>query len=171
MIQGRILYTLVCAIVLVPLPGHTGTWARESAGKDIIDVIEESGRFTAFLAAVRETGIEETLRGEGPFTLFAPTDEAFAKLPRAILDGLLKDRALLKRTLLFHVVAGRVSSPEFLNRRVVRNIHGHGLRAAMRGTTITVENASIVSGDLPAANGVIHVIDSVLMPTSQGAPR
>ena len=171
MIQGRIRYTVFCAIVLILLAGHTRVWARGTEGNDIIDVVEESGRFTAFLAAVRETGLEETLRGKGPFTLFAPTDEAFAKLSRATLDGLLKDRALLKRTLLYHVVAGRVSSPEFLNRRVVRNLAGHGLRAAMRGNTITVENASIVSGDLPAGNGVVHAIDSVLMPTAQRAPR
>jgi uncharacterized surface protein with fasciclin (FAS1) repeats len=171
MIQGRILYAVFCAIVLLLLPGHAGTWARGTAGNDIIEVVEQSGRFTAFLAAAREAGLDETLRGEGPFTLFIPTDEAFAKLPRPTLDGLLKDSALLKRTLLCHVVKGRISSPEFLNRRVVRTMGGRALRAAMKGNTITVDNASILSADLPAGNGVIHVIDTVLMPATQGAPH
>jgi uncharacterized surface protein with fasciclin (FAS1) repeats len=157
-------------VVVFLLPGPPGTYAGDG-GDDILGVVRQSGRFTAFLAALQESGVNVTLKGKGPFTMFAPTDEAFAKIPRATLDALLKDRSRLRKFLLFHVVSGRYSSPEFLNKRVVRAMSGGGLRAAVRGNAITVENASIVAGNLPAANGLVHVIDAVLIPPTAGDPR
>lgn len=167
---GRPWFAVCVGVVVFLLPGHPGTYAGDG-GDDILDVVRGSGRFTAFLAALHDSGLDVTLKAQGPFTMFAPTDEAFAKVPRTKLDPLLKDRSLLRKFLLFHVVSGRYSSPEFLNKRMVRTMNGRGLRAAMRGNAVTVENALIVTADLPAANGVVHVIDAVLIPPTAGEAR
>ena len=130
---------------------------------DIIEAARAAGAFKTLLTAIEAAGLTDTLRGEGPFTVFAPTDEAFAKLPKDTLDALLKDKAKLTSILTYHVVAGRVMAADVVKLTEAKTVQGQSVKVAAAGG-VTVDNAKVVKTDVPATNGVIHVIDAVIMP-------
>ena len=132
---------------------------------DIVDVATEAGSFRTLLTAATAAGLVDTLKGEGPFTVFAPTDEAFAALPEGTLDGLLKDPEALKQILLYHVVAGKVTSDQVVGLTSADSVAGPAIEIAVKdGTVLLNENAKVVTTDIEASNGVIHVIDQVILP-------
>jgi len=129
---------------------------------DIVDTAVAAGNFSTLVAAVKAAGLVETLKGAGPFTVFAPTDEAFAKVPKATLDGLLADKAALTKVLTYHVVAGKVMAAD-VKAGHVKTVQGTDLAMVTEGG-VTVNGAKVVAADVAASNGVIHAIDTVLMP-------
>ena len=129
---------------------------------DIVDTAVSAGNFKTLAAALGAADLVPTLKGKGPFTVFAPTDEAFAKIPKADLDALLKDKAKLKAVLTYHVVPGKVMSKDLKAGRVT-TVQGSDVTISTMGGAM-VNNAKVVSADVAADNGVIHAIDTVLMP-------
>lgn len=130
---------------------------------DIIEAARSAGSFKTLLTAVEAAGLTDTLRGAGPFTVFAPTDEAFAKLPKGTLEGLLKDKKKLASILTYHVVAGKVMAKDVVNLKEAKTVQGQKIRIdTSKG--VKVDEATVVKTDVPATNGVIHVIDTVIIP-------
>ena len=136
--------------------------AASAQAKDIVDTAVAAGNFKTLAAALQAAGLVDTLKGKGPFTVFAPTDEAFAKVPKADLDALLKDKVRLTSVLTYHVVSGNVMSKDIKPGKV-KTVQGSELMVATTGG-VTVDAAKVTSADIQADNGVIHVVDSVLMP-------
>ena len=133
--------------------------------KDIVETATEAGSFKTLLAAVKAAGLVDTLQGKGPFTVFAPTDAAFAALPAGTLDGLLKDPAALKKILLYHVVSGSVTSDKVVGLTSADSVEGSPIAIAVKdGTVYLNDSAKVVTPDVMASNGVIHVIDKVILP-------
>lgn len=140
--------------------------------KDIIDTAVANGNFKTLATALTAAGLIDTLKSPGPFTVFAPTDEAFAKIPKADLDALLKDKAKLSAVLTYHVVAGKVMAADVKTGKV-KTVQGSALDVSVNSskkpysesvTTVKVDNATVTKTDITADNGVIHVIDTVVMP-------
>ena len=129
---------------------------------DIVDTAVAAGNFKTLATALKAAGLVDTLKGPGPFTVFAPTDAAFAKIPKADLDKLLADKAKLKSVLTYHVVSGKVMSTD-IKPGMVKTVQGSNVTLATTGG-VMVNNAKVVAADVPADNGVIHAIDTVLMP-------
>ena len=130
--------------------------------KDIVDTAVAAGSFKTLATALTAAGLVDTLKGKGPFTVFAPTDEAFAKVPKADLDALLKDKAKLTAVLTYHVVPGKVMAAD-VKAGKVKTVQGSELTVTTMGG-VKVDNANVVKTDIVADNGVIHVIDSVVIP-------
>ena len=130
--------------------------------KDIVDTAVAAGSFKTLATALQAAGLIDTLKGPGPFTVFAPTDAAFAKIPKADLDALLKDKAKLTAVLTYHVVPGRVMAKD-VKAGSVKTVQGGMLTLGTTGG-VTVNNAKVVQADVVASNGVIHVIDTVVLP-------
>ena len=130
--------------------------------KDIVDTAVAAGNFKTLVTALQAAGLVDTLKGKGPFTVFAPTDEAFAKIPKADLDALLKDKAKLTAVLTYHVVAGQVMAKDIKPGKV-KTLQGGELTLSTAGG-VTVDGVKVIKPDILADNGVIHVIDTVLMP-------
>mgnify|MGYP002621019105 CR=1 FL=1 len=133
--------------------------------KDIVDTAVEAGSFTTLVAAVQAAGLVETLKGEGPFTVFAPTDEAFAALPEGTVESLLADPEALAAILTYHVVAGKVMSTDLSNNMMAPTVNGADITIMTEGG-VMVNDANVVTADVEASNGVIHVIDKVILPAS-----
>ena len=134
-------------------------------GKDIVDTAVEAGSFGTLVAAVQAAGLVDTLKGEGPFTVFAPTDDAFAALPEGTVETLLKpeNKDQLTAVLTYHVVPGKVMSGDLSNGMMAQTVQG-GEVTIMTEDGVTVNGANVVSADVMASNGVIHVIDQVILP-------
>ena len=149
-----------------------GTLAAGSAlgatEKNIIDTAVAAGQFKTLAAAINATGLAETLEGPGPFTVFAPTDAAFAKLPPGTVANLLKpeNKAKLVAVLTYHVVPGEVTVADVVKLNEAKTVSGKMIAVHTVGDTVMVNNARVVTADITASNGVIHVIDSVLLPPS-----
>ena len=141
---------------------------HNAAGKNIVQVASDAGSFNTLVAAVKAAGLAETLQGEGPFTVFAPSDAAFAKLPKGTVDALLADKAALTSLLTFHVVPGRVVAADIVkaNGATPKTVNGQSLDVQVRGGKVYVNGAQVTTADVAASNGVIHVIDTVLMPAA-----
>jgi uncharacterized surface protein with fasciclin (FAS1) repeats len=131
--------------------------------KNIVQTAMAAGSFKTLLAAAQSAGLVETLSGKGPFTVFAPTDEAFAKLPPGTVEGLLKDKAKLTAILTYHVVPGKMKAEDVVKQKSLRTVQGKDLRVDL-SQGVMVGTAKVVKTDIDASNGVIHVIDSVLIP-------
>ena len=129
---------------------------------DIVDTAVAAGNFKTLTTALTAAGLVDTLKGPGPFTVFAPTDEAFAKIPKADLDKLLANKAKLKAVLTYHVVSGKVMSADIKPGKV-KTVEGKNVKITTAGG-VKVNNAKVVAADVAADNGVIHAIDTVLMP-------
>lgn len=130
---------------------------------DIVDTAVNAGSFSTLVAAVKAAGLVETLKGAGPFTVFAPTDEAFAKLPAGTVDGLLKDLPKLKKILTYHVVAGKVMAADVVKLKSATTVEGSDVKIdASHG--VKINDSTVSTPDVAADNGVIHIIDTVLMP-------
>ena len=163
------------AVALVAPAGASGQAMphKGHASKNIVEVATAAGSFTTLLTAVKAAGLVETLQGDGPFTVFAPSDAAFAKVPKATLDGLLADKAALASVLAFHVVPGRVVAADIVKAGSVmpKTVNGQPLDIKVRDGKVYVNGAQVVTADVQASNGVIHVIDTVLLPASVPAGR
>lgn len=131
---------------------------------DIIATAESAGGFTTLLAAVEAAGLTETLQGEGPFTVFAPTDDAFAALPEGTVEGLLEDPDALSNILLYHVVSGEVTAEQVMGMEMATTVQGSDVSITIDGEAVFVNDAQVTMTDIQTSNGVIHVIDAVLMP-------
>ncbi|MBL8363578.1 MAG: fasciclin domain-containing protein [Rubrivivax sp.] len=136
--------------------------AFAAQAKDIVETAVAAGQFKTLATALQAAGLVDTLKGQGPFTVFAPTDEAFAKVPKDQLDALLKDKAKLTAVLTYHVVPGKVMAAD-VKAGKVKTVQGGELTVATAGG-VMVDNAKVVKTDITASNGVIHVIDSVVIP-------
>ena len=134
--------------------------------KDIVDTAVAAGSFNTLAKALEAAGLVQTLKGPGPFTVFAPTDEAFAKLPAGTLETLLKpeNKAKLTRILTSHVVAGKVMAADAAKLTSAKAVSGDSLTIAAHGGGVTINKAKVVKADIAASNGVIHVIDTVILP-------
>ena len=136
--------------------------ALSAHAADIVDTAAAAGNFKTLVTALKAAGLVDTLKGKGPFTVFAPTDAAFAKIPKADLDALLANKAKLKSVLTYHVVSGKVMSTD-IKPGMVKSVQGAQLKIdTMSG--VMIDNAKVVTADVAADNGVIHAIDTVLMP-------
>ena len=135
-----------------------------ASAADIVDTAVSAGSFNTLVAAVKGAGLVETLKGPGPFTVFAPTDAAFAKLPPGTVEGLLKDPAKLKKILLYHVVSGKVMAADVVKLKSAKTVEGGSAKIMVKGSTVMLNNAKVEKTDIACDNGVIHVIDTVLMP-------
>ena len=138
------------------------TGAVTAFAQDIVDTAVKAGNFKTLVTAVQAAGLVDTLKGPGPFTVFAPTDAAFAKIPKAQLDALLADKAKLSKVLTYHVVSGAVMAKD-VKPGMVKTVEGADLTLATAGG-VTVNGAKVVAADVMASNGVIHAVDTVLMP-------
>ncbi|HEX5388566.1 MAG TPA: fasciclin domain-containing protein [Burkholderiaceae bacterium] len=139
-----------------------GLSALAAQAADIVDTAVSAGSFKTLVTAVQAAGLVDTLKGTGPFTVFAPTDEAFAKIPKDKLDALLKDKAALTKVLTYHVVPGKVMAAD-VKAGKVKTVQGSELTVSTMGG-VKVDAANVVKTDVVASNGVIHVIDTVVMP-------
>jgi uncharacterized surface protein with fasciclin (FAS1) repeats len=138
--------------------------AEDAAKKDIVDTAVAAGSFNTLVKAIQAAGLVETLKGKGPFTVFAPTDEAFAKLPAGTLEGLLKDKAKLASILTYHVVPGKVMSSDVVKLSSAKTVQGQEVKISTAGG-VRVNDAKVVQTDIETTNGVIHVIDTVILPS------
>lgn len=146
-------------------------FAQESkkVEKDIVDIAVSTGTFKTLVTAVTEAGLVEALKGEGPFTVFAPTDDAFAKLPEGAVADLLKDKEALKKVLLYHVVSGKVTSADVVGLNSANTLAEVELIIKTDDSGVMINNAKVITADVNASNGVIHVIDTVLLPPSDNS--
>jgi uncharacterized surface protein with fasciclin (FAS1) repeats len=137
-----------------------------AADKDIVDTAVAAGSFRTLAKALQAAGLVDTLKGRGPFTVFAPTDDAFAKLPAGTLENLLKpeNKAQLTAILTYHVVAGKVTAAQVTKMTSASTVNGQELTIAANGRSVMVGQATVVKADVQASNGVIHVIDRVMLP-------
>lgn len=143
------------------MPAHSS-----NHGKDIVDTAVSAGSFNTLVAAVKAADLVDTLKGEGPFTVFAPTDEAFAKLPAGTVEDLLKpeNKEKLQAILLYHVVPGKVMAADVVNVTSAKTANDMDLKVMVDGNVVKINEAQVVQTDIMTSNGVIHVIDTVLIP-------
>lgn len=162
-----------CAPAPTPMPAPTATprpaatATPEPAPQDIVDIANGDGRFTTLVAAVQAAGLVDTLKSDGPFTVFAPTDDAFAKLPAGTIDELLKpeNKQALTDILLYHVVSGKVMAADVVNLTSTSTLLGKDITITVKdGKVFLNDTVQIIITDVKASNGVIHVIDAVLIP-------
>lgn len=136
-----------------------------AATMNIIDTTKAATNFTTLAKAIEAAGLTDTLKDAGPYTIFAPTDEAFAKLPAGTLDALMNNKEELKKLLLHHVVSGKATSKEVAAMQTAKSLDGASLKITAAGGKVNVDNAKVVQPDIAASNGVIHGIDTVLIPS------
>ncbi|MDW8104330.1 MAG: fasciclin domain-containing protein [Armatimonadota bacterium] len=130
----------------------------------IVDIAVNAGNFKTLVQAVQAAGLVETLSGPGPFTVFAPTDEAFAKIPAETLQAVLADKEKLTAILTYHVVPGKLMAADVVNSTQLQTVQGQSITVRAEGGSVMVDNANVIQTDIEADNGVIHVIDTVIMP-------
>jgi len=163
--RGGIL--VVCALGLVTAMANAGHHAQdEMTAADIVDTAVDAGQFSTLAAALTAAGLVDTLKGDGPFTVFAPTDDAFAKLPEGTVENLLKpeNRDQLVSILTYHVVPGKVYAADVVKLTSARTANGSDVSIRVADSGVSIDNANVVMTDIKASNGVIHVIDSVILP-------
>ena len=169
----RLNYGIVWIILLtLPLSAFAGSYgtSKSTSGamntNDIVDTAVAAGSFNTLVKAVQAADLESTLRSKGPFTVFAPTDEAFAKLPPGTVENLLKpeNKAQLQAVLTYHVVSGKVMAADAVKLTSAKTVNGQSFRITESGSGLMVDNATVIKADIPTSNGVIHVIDQVILP-------
>lgn len=143
-----------------------GTQVALLASQDVVDTAVAAGSFTTLAKALDAAGLIETLKGKGPFTVFAPTDEAFAKLPEGALEELLGDKEKLAAVLTYHVVPGKVKAADVVKLQSAKTVQGSQVRIDAQGGKVKVDGANVIKTDIDCSNGVIHVIDAVILPKS-----
>lgn len=163
--------TALAALLTLSACASTNKVTETQPMKNIVEVAVANGNFNTLVAAVQKAGLVETLQSAGPFTVFAPTDAAFAKIPTASINALLMDKAKLASVLTYHVVSGRVVAADIIkmNGANPATVNGQKLDITVRSGKVYVNGAQVTTPDVYASNGVIHVIDGVLMPTPQAA--
>ena len=159
----RVIVTAAAIALLVPVSLAPRVQAQS---QDIVDTAVAAGSFKTLATALKAAGLIDTLKGKGPFTVFAPTDEAFAKLPKGTVEDLLKpeNKAKLTAILTYHVVAGKVMAADVVKLKSANTVNGKSVQIVVDGGTVMVDNAKVVKTDIGTSNGVIHVIDTVLLP-------
>ena len=158
LIISAVLFSFMFSSLLI-----SGDDKGDSSKKDIVTIAVESGKFNTLAKALTETGLVDALKGEGPFTVFAPTDDAFAKLPKGTIDALLKDKEALKKILLYHVVSGKVISKEVVKLNKAETLSGKNVKIQVTDGTVMINDSKVTTADVMASNGVIHIIDTVLI--------
>jgi len=155
----------VAPVLATLIIGFGLSWGASPA-KDIVDTAVGAGSFNTLVAAVKAAGLVETLKGKGPFTVFAPTDDAFKKLPPGTLEDLLKpeNKEKLKGILTYHVVAGKVMAKDVVKMKSAKTVNGQSVTISMKDKDVMVDNAKVTKTDIACSNGVIHVIDTVVLP-------
>ena len=158
--------TFAIAATALVIVATASTRTSGQAQKDIVDTAIAAGSFNTLAKALTAAGLVDTLRGAGPFTVFAPTDAAFAKLPAGTVESLLKpeNKAKLVRLLTYHVVSGKVMAADVVKVTSAKAVSGDTITVMAKDGVVTVDKANVVKTDIAATNGVIHVIDSVIMP-------
>lgn len=136
----------------------------QPSDKTIVEIASENPDFSTLVTAIKTAGLVETLSGEGPFTVFAPTNAAFEKLPAGTLEALLQDKAQLTKVLTYHVVPNKVMAKDVVGLTSATTVEGSDVAVKVDGSTVMINNATVVTTDIEASNGVIHVIDTVLLP-------
>ena len=162
---------LAAAVLAVPAAASAQNVAKPA--RDIVGVAVDAGSFTTLVAALQAAGLVETLQGKGPFTVFAPSVEAFAKLPKGTVEALLADKAQLATVLTYHVVPGKVTAADVIRmgRGNPATVNGQTVAVVVEGGKVFVNNATVVKADVMATNGVIHVIDTVILPKKAETPQ
>jgi len=153
------------AIVAVSAPAATST--PTAAQKNLVQTAVAAGQFKTLVSLVKKAGLASTLRGPGAFTVFAPTDAAFQKVPKKTLNELLRNKAKLKAVLLYHVVSGKVTAADVVKLSSATTLNGKDVRIRVSGSNVFVNNAKVTKPDVIAANGVIHVVNRVLIPPAR----
>jgi len=158
----RIALALALSMLTLSLSASAGSMGK----KDIVDTAVAAGDFKTLAAALKAAGLVDTLKGPGPFTVFAPTDEAFAKLPAGTVDDLLKpeNHEQLVKILTYHVVPGDVMAKDVVKLHEAKTVNGKDVKIMVEGGKVMVDNANVIKTDIKCSNGVIHVIDSVILP-------
>ena len=158
---GKLPLALLAALGLM-----IGSTTVRAADENIVDTAVAAGNFTTLVTALKAAGLIGTLEGPGPFTVFAPTDAAFAKLPAGTLDNLLKpeNKAQLIQILTYHVVAGKMTSGQLTKLKAAKTVNGQTIPVKLSGRTVSVDGADVATADITASNGLIHVIDAVMLP-------
>ena len=158
------IYKMICVTLLLSLGLLSSAFAQSN--KDIVDTAVAAGDFKTLAAALQAAGLVDTLKGAGPFTVFAPTDEAFAKLPAGTVESLLKpeNKQKLISILTYHVVAGKVMAKDVVRLHEAKTVNGQDVKIMVDDGKVMVNNANVVKTDIQCSNGVIHVIDAVLLP-------
>ncbi len=159
-------YAVAALAAIITLSACAST-PIETPAKNIVQVASENGSFNTLVTAVKAAGLAETLQGPGPFTVFAPTDAAFAKLPAGTINSLLANKDALTSILTYHVVSGKTVASDItrMNGAMPSTVNGQPLNITVRAGKVYVNGAQVIMADVQASNGVIHVIDAVLMPT------
>lgn len=137
---------------------------EKAAEKDLVETAVEAGQFKTLVTAVKAAELVETLKGKGPFTVFAPTDEAFAKVPKDKLEALLKDKKALTAVLTYHVVPGKVMAADVVKLDSAKTAQGRSITIVTKDGKVTINGANVLKTDIVCSNGVIHVIDAVILP-------
>ncbi len=160
------LNTFKSALAATAIGLAVATSSAYAAGKDIVDTAVEAGQFKTLAAALTAAGLVDTLKGAGPFTVFAPTDDAFAKLPAGTVESLLKpeNKAKLTAILTYHVVPGDVMAADVVKLDEAKTVEGAMVKISTKGSAVMINDATVTATDIAASNGVIHVIDTVLLP-------
>jgi uncharacterized surface protein with fasciclin (FAS1) repeats len=141
-----------------------GNAVPAGAKKDIVETAVAAGQFDTLASLLKQAGLVKTLKGKGPYTVFAPTDKAFSKVPKATLDALAQDKTKLRAVLLYHVAEGKLTAGKVVKRKSIRTLNGQRVRVRVRGDKVRVGGARVITPDVRASNGVIHVINKVLIP-------
>lgn len=160
--------TILAALLLLASLAEASDYASKTAGnesqKNIVETAVAAGNFNTLVEAVKAAGLVDTLSSPGPFTVFAPTDDAFAKVPKAVLDALMANKTLLTAVLTYHVVPGEVMSSDLKNGMSAKTVEGSDVKITIDPAGVMVNNAKVIKADIKASNGVVHVIDAVILP-------
>ncbi len=159
----RIAITALAALALA-VPAASAAPDRQEASPSIAAIAASSPQFSTLLSLVKKAGLAGTLSKPGAYTVFAPTNAAFAKVPKATLNALAKNPAQLKRVLLYHVVAGKVTAAQVVKLRSAKTLAGPTVRIRVSGKTVRINSAKVTKADVAASNGIVHVLDRVLLP-------
>jgi len=162
--QKLIISAFMFSLIFTSLSFAGDHHKSKSSKKDIVTTAVEAGNFNTLATALTEAGLIEALQGDGPFTVFAPSDDAFAKLPEGTIESLLKDKEALTKVLLYHVVSGEVTSKEVVKLKKAETLEGEYITINTTDDGVMINNSNIIGADIMASNGVIHVIDTVLLP-------
>lgn len=165
--QIKIIFILAALFLFASLAGASDSASNANgteSQKNIVETAVAAGDFNTLVEAVKAAGLVDTLSGPGPFTVFAPTDEAFAKVPEAVMDALMANKTLLTSVLTYHVVPGEVMSSDLKNGMSVNTVEGSNVKITIDSAGVMVDNARVINADIKASNGVIHVIDAVILP-------
>jgi len=155
---------LVVAALAIAVPAATAAPAQKEASPNIATLAAKTPQLSTLLSLVKKAGLAGTLSKPGAYTVFAPTNAAFAKVPKATLNALAKNPVQLKRVLLYHVVAGKVTAAQVVKLRSAKTLAGPTVRIRVTGKTVRINSAKVVKADVAASNGVVHVLDRVLLP-------